>query len=789
MRLPWLVLLSALASVSASCSRSATTARCRQALEERRHDDAIVICEAAWKASRDPRAGAGATTAHFRKNHFPKVLALAARLVGTAGESEALLNVGRVHLREARKQDAQAAFEKAIAIAQTTGDHKAGTLAAHELFQMALAEARYSDALAALARAEQERQAGGLEDLRAPILTALFDVLYELGDIGAARAVLARVAPLVNPNEADKLQYLRAKQALVHEADGAWALERQALEEALALNRRSSTPRPSVTWSTLLNLVELAIERHDLDQAGSYLTRAMAFHQENHKPGGRAEMVLLQRRASYHRARGELAEARRLIGAARDLGPRDDAAWEIASDAGEIAEALGDAAGARHFYQEAIDVLDRIHDGMGSSELQLWSLAKKRRPFARLFALHVRRGEVEDAFALWQRYQARAATERLLTTSNASGDSVAALSQTSRLRLEFLTRALGSHRASAATVPRSPSGRMGRIDGLFYFEGLDDTYLITVHAGTISVRGLGRRPSDLAADVAAFVARPDDVALAARLGALLLPAGAPSAGEIIYISPSPALAEVPFAALVVGGKRVVEHAPLSYIPNLEVFARPVRRSTDSDAGLSKALIVADPLGDLPEARAEAADLSRRLGAPAFAGDQAKQRLLVGAGERPLIHLATHSGLDLGGPWLQFHDGRLHTADIINTSLRASRVVLPTCASAVGTGPGITPSLAASFLAAGADSVVGSLRSIEDHVSRSFMRDFYEVGGARDPARAVAEVQRRWARARPVRDWSPFVVFGRSAVTKPLRGRPMASRSSVGRSPLAGVTRP
>jgi tetratricopeptide (TPR) repeat protein len=799
MRLPWPVLLFALASLAnfpAGCGVRGT-ARCREALKERRYDQAIATCEAAWKASRDPMAAAAATTAHLRKGHFAEVRALAEQLVGTAGESEALLNVGRVHLHDRRKQDARAAFEKAIALAQKNGDHKAATVAAHELYQLALAQARYADALAALAQTEQERQTAGLEELRAPVLTALFDVLYELGDIGAARGVVARAAPLVDAKDPDKLQYLRAKQALVHQADGSWALERQALEETLALNQRSATPRPSLTWSTLLNLAELAIERHDLGEAGKYLTLATNFHRENHKPGGTAELVLLHRQATYQRENGELGEARRLIRAAQALQPEDDVAWEIATDAGEIAEALGDAAGARRCYEDAIAIVDRIHDAMGTSELQLWSLAKKRRPFARLFALHVRRGETANALALWDRYQTRAATERLLATSNASGDSVAALSQSSRQRLEFLTQALGSYQASTrrAGHARSALGGLGsanRINGLFYFEGSDDVYLITVRGGAVAVRGLGRRPGDLAADVAAFIARPEDGALAGRLGAILLPAGSlPTDGGTIYISPAPGLAEVAFAALVVGGTYLVEHAPLAYIPNLAVFARPLRRPSGI---VSDALILADPLGDLPEARAEAEDLSRRFGAPTFVGAEAKKHLLLAAGARPLIHLATHSGLGLGGPWIQFHDGRLHAPDILNISLAANIVVLPTCASAVGTGPGITPSLAASFLAAGAESVVGSLRSIEDHVSRDFMRAFYQAGGAADPARAVAEVQRRWARERPVQDWSSFVVFGRSAVTAPDRGRPIARRSPFAGSPLAsspfaGVPRP
>jgi hypothetical protein len=540
-------------------------------------------------------------------------------------------------------------------------------------------------------------------------------------------------------------------------------------------------PRPGLTWSTLVNLLELAIERQDVAEAETYLAQATAFHRKHHKPGGTAALVLLHRRARLHRLKGELDQARRLIGEARALRPSDEVAWGILTDEGEISEALGDPQAAIQAYQAAIGVLDGVHDAMGTSELQLWSLAKKRRPFARLFALYARRGDAAKAFRVWNRYQRRAATERLLTSSVPPGESVAEVSQAARDRLELVSRAAKPLRAAHA-LPEgdaTPDRRLQGLDGLFYFEAVDDVYVITVRRGALAVRALGRRPDELAAQAAAFVARPEDAQLASQLGALLFPAGSlPLRDGLVYLSPSPGLAEVPFGALRVGGKAVVERVALALIPGLAAFERPLRRPG------GPALIVADPLGDLPAARAEAIDLAGRIGAPAtpFLGSMASKDLLR-AGASPLIHLATHSGLGPTGPWLQFHDGRLQTGDILNGSFRPHTVVLPTCASAVGRGPGITPSLGAAFLAAGAESVVGSLRSLDDQVSRRFMRAFYEQGGAEDPARAVAQVQRRWLRDRPVGEWAPFVVLGRSAVTNPGGGRPMASRS-----PLAGEHR-
>lgn len=72
---------------------------------------------------------------------------------------------------------------------------------------------------------------------------------------------------------------------------------------------------------------------------------------------------------------------------------------------------------------------------------------------------------------------------------------------------------------------------------------------------------------------------------------------------------------------------------------------------------------------------------------------------------------------------------------------------------------------ARALASGSPSVVGSLWSTKDQVSRQFVERFYEEGGASDPALALARAQRAWmTQKRPVGDWAAFAFYG------PGRGR-------------------
>ena len=75
-------------------------------------------------------------------------------------------------------------------------------------------------------------------------------------------------------------------------------------------------------------------------------------------------------------------------------------------------------------------------------------------------------------------------------------------------------------------------------------------------------------------------------------------------------------------------------------------------------------------------------------------------------------------------------------------------------------PGLWGSLVASLLASGTPSVVASLWSTPDRVSRELSERFYAEGGARDPAGALARTQRAWlAEGRPVADWASFAFYG------------------------------
>ena len=760
----------ALAAVAAEGCQVGLTRRCRVLVRQDRHAEALPICVQAWAGgarTRDHRAGGGAAVASAAvEKDAARSAAWVDRLRGTPYEAEALVALGQVLGGQGQHARARPVLERAVELSVRDGDHGRAALASFELASRALTEARYLDALAAIDTGERESRLAGDTPTRNSFLSLLFDLLHEVGDVDGARRVLAAATAAARTADPAEMRFIRARQGMIHQADGSPALERQAYQEALALNARSPEPMDSMTWSMLLNLTLLEAELGHVAEARRYLEQAVVLQRERFRSRERGRVALLRRHAAVERAAGNLAEARRLIKQVRALRASDQVAWQLATEDGELAEAAGDAAEAERHYESAIAVLDRMNATLPGSDLQAWSLSERRRPFARLFDLHVRQGHAGRAFAVWDRYQRRAFGHGLLrgpaSPAATGGDEQRAANHQARARLAALSQILPTLASSpVVTPPAAASMAPPRwLSGLFYFQGVDHLNVLVVHGGAVQVRRVARPSEALAPLIARFVADPDDEEAAAALGDLLVPDLPPlGPDQVLHVATARPLAEVPFAALRVRGRRLIERAALAWLPSLGAVERPVLPPARRDGA---AVVLADPEGDLPEARAEARETAAGLGVPALVGAQATRAALEAARRAPVLHLGAHSGVGPAGPWLQLHGDRVLAADLLELGLRPSTVVLPTCSSAVGTAPGVSLSLAGSFLAAGAGAVVGALRSIDDAVSRRLMRDFYELGGAADPFAALARAQRRWARERPPSEWAPFVVLGAAA---------------------------
>ncbi|HEX3580271.1 MAG TPA: CHAT domain-containing protein [Thermoanaerobaculia bacterium] len=244
--------------------------------------------------------------------------------------------------------------------------------------------------------------------------------------------------------------------------------------------------------------------------------------------------------------------------------------------------------------------------------------------------------------------------------------------------------------------------------------------------------------------------------------------------EIVLV-PDQQLYRVPFAALWDDREKqyLVEQHVIRFAPSACGEAPAL------DAGLSPALVIADPLtSNSPRLRAsrdEAANIAHLYGAVLLEGEKATRAGFEKlAPQSALIHFAGHANSDAAESYgaLRFasangDSGIVSSGQIARLSLpRHPLIVLAACGTLRGAMhvAGMS-SLARSFLLAGARDVVGTLWEIEDDVSSPLFTRFHQLlrAGA-SPARSLRDAQLEALRsADPLvshpATWSPVELLG------------------------------
>ena len=218
----------------------------------------------------------------------------------------------------------------------------------------------------------------------------------------------------------------------------------------------------------------------------------------------------------------------------------------------------------------------------------------------------------------------------------------------------------------------------------------------------------------------------------------------------IVLIPMGDLAAVPWhAALDRDGTRAVEVATFSYAASARLLCRNAERPPVPE----RVLIVADPTGDLPNARAEALMIQAAfypdaevLDAATATPDAVRDRLLAGGAS--VLHLACHGAVRAGvdGSHLRLSGGRLTARDILLTrkSTEVGLVALAACTTAVPSGGYDEAfSLATAFLTTGARTVFGSLWPVPDRETSllMFMAHHYVRSEGKRPVDALNFAQR------------------------------------------------
>jgi CHAT domain-containing protein len=251
-----------------------------------------------------------------------------------------------------------------------------------------------------------------------------------------------------------------------------------------------------------------------------------------------------------------------------------------------------------------------------------------------------------------------------------------------------------------------------------------------------------------------------------RLGAVLLePMAEQLDGRSLVIVPHGNLHDVPFAALRLRGRYLVELSACSSAPSGLVYSLlRARRSRAS----GPPLVVGVGDDSIPRVRQEAREIAALFpGSRLLLGRQAgREAFAREAAGRRLVHIATHGLFRPAQPTLSalmMADGWLTLHDVFSLKLNAELVTLAACHSArshVGAGDELM-GLARGFLHAGAASVLVGQWAVDDASARRLMTSFYRAhaaGSSKTEALRRAMLEEMSRRPHPYY-WAPFGIVG------------------------------
>lgn len=254
----------------------------------------------------------------------------------------------------------------------------------------------------------------------------------------------------------------------------------------------------------------------------------------------------------------------------------------------------------------------------------------------------------------------------------------------------------------------------------------------------------------------------------------------------LLVVPHASLHLLPWSTMTLDGKRLFESAAVGVLPNLAALSQ-----LDADFSPPRSVaLLGDPdytglqrYRPLPEAGPELAEVAelygeRGLVAPPLTGPDATQgallALMSGPGaEESVLHVASHGDLDAAEPLtsgLILTGSKLDAAEIIQHRCGYPEVVLSACStgwrpqSAHGTelAGDDALGLTASFLEAGARSLLVSIPQAKDDIARAFAVGWHRHRRAgATPLNAYRNVQLQMHAADPgaVWSWAGITLYG------------------------------
>jgi len=305
---------------------------------------------------------------------------------------------------------------------------------------------------------------------------------------------------------------------------------------------------------------------------------------------------------------------------------------------------------------------------------------------------------------------------------------------------------------------------------LHYHVLADRSYVFRMARGHVDVVPLPIGRLHLRMDMCPLLTSPKDLAeLAEHTGIADALARFPRTRHLVIV-PHDAIANVPFAALPVGGQPLCTRVALSQIDRLDrLRRRRWRRGSRRCVSVGLSSYAGSDAGDLAAAEREARAVSALTGGQAVTGDAATCDGVLGAlREAPCVHIAAHGTVDRNDParsGILLRDGPGYRTLTLHELRRtdASRVQLATLATCRSADSALLPGghricLPTALLDAGARGVIAALWPVDDEPSVAIMEVLYRQLRTARPSVALARTQAE-LRDRPASQWAGLVFYG------------------------------
>jgi CHAT domain-containing protein/tetratricopeptide (TPR) repeat protein len=242
--------------------------------------------------------------------------------------------------------------------------------------------------------------------------------------------------------------------------------------------------------------------------------------------------------------------------------------------------------------------------------------------------------------------------------------------------------------------------------------------------------------------------------------------------DVVYLVPDEWLHAVPLHAIEANGVCLLDSHAVAYSLSSDLIARTMQGNQISALAEASLLILSDPTGDLPWAKAEAKRVQAMTNAKVLSGRECSaERVLNEIAAADSVHFAGHSRFVPKNPFasgLVLHGGDILTArELLAARVKLRLVVISGCDSGVQS---IGPSneltgLARALMYAGAGSLVMSLWPVIDAAAAELMDVFYKSlypasGQGSSFADALRLAMLAVRQNRPsLLQWAPFALIG------------------------------